>query len=1091
MNPMATSFDLHAAQMADPGTRQADRLNPHLDAAYAPLDERQDVDLVLAAHALAAKLNFYEDSPEQVAGNWQEILQGSLLRPLPGDTPDSLRARVAALMQGAEGAVGADGADGKLPPHLALLMVFAKLARHPRTLLNDFTRQHLNFQMQTVLAFTPKAAQPDHAHVLVDLKKGAPALELQPGQWLSGGKDAQQQELLYQPVRPTVLNHAKVAQLRSVSHASHRLVCAPIADSIDGLGGKLPPDNPVWPPFAQALPDRPALPSATTGFALASPLLRLSEGTRTVTLTLYLDGLRERLSAEALAASFEVLLSGPKGWIGPYALKAVSSTAAKQRALQFTLEADQPAVVDLSDVHAQPFEAGLPVAQLLLKPDGLLGHDALAGLSLQQVKLAVVVKDMRKLVLEGELGALDAKKPFLPFGSQPAEGSRFFIGCAEALGKSLSALTLNMVWQGAPTTQADLTTRYASYTNQASLAHGVAVQADWADARAQHKTATGTILPAATTGIQLDLDKANYKVRKVSKGRLQEAYALYQSGSAVARKQGDIKAWLHQQQHENPYQNQRENQRQNQQESQRQRPPRQAEPPEPPVPATVRPGFITLSLTTDLLHGDYRNDAIRMLLLTADAKPPTVIQEPYTPKLKELTLSYEAETERTAIHDESLSAFTEAEVAFYHVDVFGVAREHLWLSRQRSWMKQASVSLLPRHTAAGELFIGVSGVQAGEPLSLLLQAQEGSADPLAHVQAVRWSVLADNAWQALNPGPDLPLDTTSGLRRSGLINVVLPGNVTTDNTRMPAGLVWLRAAIAQEPRAACSLVGVHANAVEVAWVDQGLGASHLANALPAGRITRLKSPVAEIKALSQPYPSFGGALMEDDAALSRRAAERLRHRGRAITPWDHERLVLEAFPMLDRVKCIPYANSQSWRAPGCVMLVVVPNLRLQHQVGLLTPRVDLDTLQRIEAFVLQRSAMCLQATPAGQTSAPTSAQTSAVTVRNPRYQPVQLSFKVCMRDGFAFSYYKAQLNQAIVQTLSPWAFDVGRPLNFGGRVVRSALVDAIESLDYVDYITDVKLARIDHPGEDQPELAPQEPDVILVSATEHDIQEIT
>ncbi|KGM40463.1 hypothetical protein JY96_11540 [Aquabacterium sp. NJ1] len=1064
MNPMATSFDLHAAQMADPGTRQADRLNPHLDAGQAPLDDRQDVDLVLAAHALAAQLNFYEDTPEHVAGNWQAILQGSVLRPQAGDTPDSLRARVAALMQ---------SPDGSLPPHLALLMAFARLARHPRALLNDFTRQHLNFQMQTVLGFSPKPAQPDHAHVLVDLKKGAPPVEFKPGQWLSGGKDAQQQELIYQPVRPAVLNHAKVMQLRAISHADGRLVCAPMADSIDGLGGKLPVDNPAWSPFAQALPDRPALPLATTGFAAASSLLRLSEGTRTVTLTLYLDGLRERLSAEALAASFEVLLSGPKGWIGPYALKAVSSSDAKLRVLQFTLEADQPAVVDVGEVHVQPFEPGLPVAQLLLKADGLLGHDALAGLSLQQVKLAVAVKDMRKLVLESELGVLDAKKPFLPFGPQPAEGSRFFIGCAEALAKPLSALSLNLVWQGAPTSQADLTTRYASYTKQSSLAHGVSVQADWADARAQHKTAMGTVLPAAATGIQLTLEQANYKAnkaQKLGKGREQEAYALHTSGSAMARKQADVRDWLRQ--HEAQHEALREGPHQR----------RQPEPPEPPVPATVRPGFITLSLNTDLLHGDYRNDAIRMLLLTADLKPPTVIQEPYTPKLKELTLSYEAETGRTAIHDASLSAFTEGEVAFYHVDVFGVAREHLWLSRQRPWMKQASVSLLPRHTAAGELFIGVAGVQAGEPVSLLLQTQEGSADPLAHAQTVHWAVLADNAWQALNPGPDLPLDTTSGLRRSGLVSVVLPDTVNTDNTRLPAGLVWLRATIAQEPRAACQLVGVHANAVEVAWVDQGLGARHLANALPAGRITRLKSPLAEIKALSQPYPSFGGALMEDDAALSRRAAERLRHRGRAITPWDHERLVLEAFPTLDRVKCIPYANSQSWRAPGCVMLVVVPNLRLQPQLGVLTPRVDLDTLQRIEAFVLQRSAMCLQATPAGQTS--------AVTVRNPRYQSVKLSFKVHMRDGFAFSFYKAQLNQAVVQTLSPWAFDVSRPLNFGGRVVRAALVDAIEALDYVDYITDVKLAREDHPGEDQPELAPQEPDVILVSAAEHDIQEV-
>lgn len=1025
--------ELNPAQTADAGTRQADRVNQHLDAAHAPLDDRTPADLIVAASALAGKLNYFDASTAQPNGNWQDVL----LRPFPADTADSYRARVAAMLR---------TTDGCVPPHLALLMAYAQLARHPRAQLNDFTRQHLNFQMQTVLAFTPKAAQPDHVHVLLELKKGAPSIVIQPGQLLSAGKDNRQNELFYDPIRPTVLNHAKVASLRAVTHVGERLVCAPVADSLDGMGGKLPPDDVVWSPFAQALPDRPALPTATTGFALSSGLLRLAEGIRTVTLTLYLEGMQEIHTAEDLAASFEVLLTGPKGWIGPYAIKPISTTRDGLRKLQFTLGDDQPAVVDISAVHGQPFEPGQPVAQLLLKTDGPLSHDELVSLNLDQIKLAVSVQGMRKLVLESELGLLDAKKPFLPFGAQPSDGSRFFVGCEEALGKSLTNLSIELVWQGAPATQAELDARYSGYTNGSKLGNGVAVQADWADARAEHKRVVQLMLPAPAAGHTLVLEKTNLKVRNVDQPA---AYALRNSGSAAGRLLAQLEERLHHKRSE-----------------------------EKPVPATVRPGVITLSLLTDLLHNDYRTDAVTNLLLAK----PVVIKEPYTPKLKELTLSYDAESGLTPLNKGGQKDFVTSDLAFYHVDVFGVAREHLWLTHQRKWARQRSVTLMPRHTAAGELFIGLSGVVAGEPVSLLLQVQEGSADPLAHTQDVRWAALADNAWHALTPGPDLPLDTSNSLRRSGIVQIVLPDSVTTDNTRLPAGLVWLRAAIPAEPRAACNLVAVHTNAVEVAYVEQGHGAAHLADGLPAGKITRFKSPLAQVKALSQPYASFAGALEEDDISLARRAAERLRHRGRAITAWDYERLVLEAFPTVDRVKCIPYANSRSWRSPGSVMLVVVPNLRKRNTMGVLQPRVDLDTLAQIEQFVLPRSAMCLQARQAGQDS--------SVTVRNPRYQAVKLSFKVQMRDGFAFSFYKARLNEAVVQTLSPWAFDVRHPLNFGGRVVRSALVDAVEALPYVDYVTDVRLAREDHPGEDQSELSPLEPDVILVSAAEHQITEI-
>ncbi|MEY4764485.1 MAG: hypothetical protein RI907_1158 [Pseudomonadota bacterium] len=1065
-NAPATAHGPSAAQMASPGTSQGDRLHPHLAATHAPLDDREPVDIVLAARAIAGALHHFDVSPTQPAGRFDEVLlpltpaeravQQSLTDALaqhPSDvaTHTALRARLQALLRARLHAM-LHRDDGQVPPHLALLMAYAQLASQPRAVLNDFTRRHLAFQMQTVLGFQPRPALPDHAHVLVTLKKGAAPLALSTDQRLSAGKDSAGQALTYAPVRPTVLNHAEVAEVRSVGHAAGRLVMAPLARSLDGLGAKLPAERPVWSPFALPLAGRPTLPVGVTGFALASPLLRLAEGQRSITLTLALDGLQAPHTPAALAASFEVLLTGPKGWLGPFPLTADTGAASHLRQFRCQLDADQPAVVDLSAVHLQAFEPGLPVLQCRIKADGPLGHDAMAGLSVRQVQLQVSVHGMSQLPLEGDLGAIDPKKAYLPFGPQAAPGSRFFIQSSEALGKTLSRLQLNLVWQGAPATQQELNTRYANYSGKAGLASGVSMRAQWADASARAEAITFTGLPAVGGSLSVPL-LAPQARPFISKIGWPAALALFSGGSALARNKASLADWLR---------------------------PRPS--PVPAAPANVLPGRITLTLVTDLLHEGYRTDTIAKIVAQKPAELPA---EPLTPKLQSLTLDYDAETPMTRLDLATEDSFTQADVALYHVDVFGVARVHPWLTTLRPWVQQGATPLLPPH-AAGELYIGLRGVGAGEPVSLLLQAEAGSADPLATVQTVRWSVLADNSWHALPPGPDLPLDTTGDLRRSGLVQALLPDAVNTDNTLLPAGLVWLKAEVPGDPRAACQLVDVHANAIEVAYVDEGHAASHLGSALPAGAINKLLPPQTAIKALAQPYPSFDGALQEDEGALARRAAERLRHRQRAITAWDHERLVLDAFPQLARVKCVPYAHAGSWRAPGSVMLVVLPDLRQRAFAGVLQPRVDLDTLQRIEAFVLARSPLWLQQVPTGAPAG----TTSAIAVRNPSYQAVRLAFKVRMRPGYAFSFYKGELNAALVRALSPWAFDADQTLDFGGRVVRSALVNFVEALPYVDHVTDVRLAREGVPGEDASELQPRSPDEILVSAALHLIEEI-
>ena len=1029
--------DLLDAFAAAPGTAQPERDDPRLSPASTPIDDRSTAQLLQSLHALAGLIQHHAQWPVSATpGNWQPYL------------PSGDIATLEALVQ---------GTDGQLPPHHGLLVAFLQLLARPQARLNDFTAQHLNYQMQRVLGFTPRGPQPDRAHLVFELKKGAAAVEIALPQLFSAGKDAAKVEQRFAPVRPTVIGRARVARLASIVRDGQRLLFAPVANSADGLGTPLPPAAPHWPPFG-----RTGLPAAPVGFAIASPLLRLAEGQRTVRLKLRLSGLPAGVDAATLAAAFDAHLTGPAGWIGPLPMSGASS--GDLLTLEVAVGPAQPAVVDHAPaIHLHAFPAALPVVQCLLKPGAELAYGALDNVAVRSAQVSVEVEDMRALTLENDDAALDPKKAFLPFGAQPAVGSRFHVGCAEALAKPVSSLKIRLAWQGAP---ADLCDWYEGYARRSTLSNGVGATTGWRDASGtEHRAANVTLIarnPALTT---LDV-VAGSASSAATYAPAMQMQSLFQGGSAMA---ANVASSM-----------------------QLAQPIARSAPfmsghagltgitaitgllgmgagtaMAAVAPTAPRAGFVTVSLIEDLLHRDFMRDATT----AATASSPKVLNPPYTPKVQEITLDYAAESDESRLADPSQAAFTDTAVQFFQIDALGLAREHAWLNAKRPWAPQGGIGLLPAHPASAEFLVALDGAQPGDSQSLLVQVAEGTADPLAEAQGIQWSVLADNAWRTLGTG-ELVQDDTRGLRASGLVGLVLPRETTTANTRLPAGPVWLRATTAGAPQAACNIVGVHANAVEVVFADQGNDPARLARALPPGSIAKARTPLAAVKTIAQPYASFGGALQEDDASLSRRAAERLRHRNRAVNRWDCERLVLQAFPSVHRAKCIPHASDSSWLAAGHLTMVVVPDLRNRPTVNPLQPRVDLDTLARIREHL---SARCGPQT--------------RVHVRNPGYRPVQLDFKVRLRAGFGFNFHGPQIDKAIVQALSPWAFDGATPLGFGGRVVRSELLDFVEALPWVDFVTDFRLT-LEGDTRDRDEIVPDTPDAILVSAPSHRIVEL-
>jgi hypothetical protein len=162
-------------------------------------------------------------------------------------------------------------------------------------------------------------------------------------------------------------------------------------------------------------------------------------------------------------------------------------------------------------------------------------------------------------------------------------------------------------------------------------------------------------------------------------------------------------------------------------------------------------------------------------------------------------------------------------------------------------------------------------------------------------------------------------------------------------------------------------------------------------------------------------------------------------------------------------------------APGHVMVVVVPDLRNRNAPDQLRPKVDADTLVRIDEFLAAR-------TPA----------TVSRLVKNPAYQRLRVSCLVRFHTGCEFNFHRAATAEALTRALSPWAFDGSRPLGFGGGVYASTLLNLVEELPYVDYLTDFQLLTEDESGTLVPveHAVPRTPDAILVSDAVHDIGEV-
>lgn len=413
-------------------------------------------------------------------------------------------------------------------------------------------------------------------------------------------------------------------------------------------------------------------------------------------------------------------------------------------------------------------------------------------------------------------------------------------------------------------------------------------------------------------------------------------------------------------------------------------------------------------------------------------KEVVIPNEPWTPIIKNISLDYTATAENT-------------DIDFIHLYPYEgtYKKEEITLEP----------SLFPVFCDEGSLFIGLKDLVPGSNLNMLFQLAEATADSESDKEEVNWHYLDNNQWKTLRNGFEVLDDATDGLTTSGIVKFALPENMTSDNTILPKGLHWVKASIPKNSKAVSETIGIYTQAIRAVFTNEATNDKlRLGKPLEAGAISKLNEADTSIKKLVQPFDSFGGRQPEAEGHFYVRVSELLRHKGRAIQKFDYERIALEAFPQLFKVKCINHSfalNAYKYKndfpiAPGYVLLAVIPDLNQLKAAQSFEPRVPVSMLDDIQEQMRKLTSPFVR-----------------FRAMNPRYEKIHFCLKVKLIQGKDENYYKEQLKQDLREFMAPWAVGKYDKLTFGQCVSRSEIVRFLEMLDYVDYIIELVMRHND------------------------------
>ncbi len=972
-------------------------------------------------------------------------------------------------------------------PDIALFISFLKIFKNVQNDYNNITERLQEFYYKNILQLKPHNGSSDYTYIFFETADQVDRYILKKGALLAAGLNEDGRDILFETTDDLEITKASIEEIRTVYSSrlddldtsnyklTSHLYSAPIANSVDGFGKFKEIRNP-WPIFGEEQEYKASEESnmglARLGFAFSSPILHLSEGKRTITVRfdfskestriykrlvydIYLKVNKDRKANEPAKIlqeifydrifnqvdkerNFKIFLTSTLKWheVQPNTItfKAVGDgdwvfdtelqdeenmNILNALEISFTLPNSVPPIVSYDPaIHeGSVFDSPDPLIQFVLNDKKQpLVYSFFQSLAIEKINIKVDVDRIRMIKIYDEQGSFYEGRNIYPYGLQPQRGSLSYIGAPELFKKELTEAAVHVEWDKLPETVEEFEEHYKGYDDPL---HPATIKVQFGViSNFDHNMPGDEALefPMFTT------TEGNEEIHPVTK--LDRSHYVLDAEKLALL---DIIPNFDLPE-ENPYQD------------------------------NMETGYFIMQIVEPrhaLYNNIYQNELQQAINKNIEnpEDQKKFPQAPIIPFYKNAYLSYKAESEWNILHGD----INKPEMNF-HIHPYGVETVFEAGNTYKSHM-------LPEYNNDGYLFIGLKDVNPPETISLFfeLTSEETTDQTIKNIPYIKWMFLSENRWIPFDDSK-LIFDSTYGFTETGIIRLQLPLTITDNNTILDEGLFWIGATIIGDVSKICKAIHLTTNGVLAKWVFDLENNDRLFDELPEGTIKALKNDIRQIKNVSQPYPSFGARLPENLREFNIRVSEKLRHKDRAITHWDIERITLEKFNKVHQVKVLSYlsdpidkddsdkkeyvfeneeANEESYGIEHLkgIKVVVIPQRELNKVT--FTPKFSLHRLLLIEQYLTQRISPFM-----------------SIQVLNPKYEHVRVIANVKFIENFNNGQTLNRLFEDVNKFIAPWLYDENHEVKIGGSINENVLQTYIKGLDYVKFLTKFSILHI-------------------------------
>jgi hypothetical protein len=953
-------------------------------------------------------------------------------------------------------------------PHVGLLLAFLQLYRHVQADINKIPERQLQFYFQEVLGMQKKPRNPDRMMLVFEKDSAVSRLRIPRETIILAGQNRAGEPRRYALERELLVSGASIHAIRTLFVSRNQQVDLHSRfQTVTGLYAAEPSagigSSSGWSALGEEQRFLGAvertMQDARVGFAISSPTLRLAGGERTIDFIFrftessfhYLTNLlldishHRRLKPEEIfhavfSGSAEVTFTGLEGWEQATDVRFLPPDSWDQRllTLRIILGKGDPAVCAYrEEFHQAGLQADQPVFSVRL--NGMQAYHPythLQFLDMEEVDIKVGVQDLRTLRLHSSTGPLDDAGPFEILGASPKKGSFLLIGNDEIFAKRLDSLQIGWDFYGLPFDEKGTASYFASYP------YGIDNQSFQLriSALSDHRFHPRPHEPAQL----IPLFSAARKDSAVEDHRLIEDIDL-----SRLRIRHDVRI---QPEDVEDYSNRK------------------------------ALGYLKLELAAPVIgfghevYAQVYNGAVNRSYNIKEAKNgvlPNIEmpKEPITPLAENLFVNYTASSRLYFAPALTAQNERDGHHAFFHLHPFGFRKIY-------SEGRVTGSGVIPRFDQEGSLFIGLKDVAPGMTINLLFELERNDKWSVGRRTELHWMYLSHDVWRPLKAERVL-FDETNGLIHSGILSIELPEDMSDDNETMGPGTFWISAGAIQKAALVSRIKRIHTDAVTAVFQDDGSDPDHPIS-LPAGSAEELAKPIQGVLRILQPLATTGGRPQEDNTGFNQRVSEVLRHKNRAITAWDIERLLMRRFDWLAHVRAFGYAGHERFMQEGEVVVAALPTLRGEEVFY--QPLLDPGQIMQMEQFLKELSSPFAR-----------------ITVRNPSYEYLWIKCKLQI-DGVEIGATLKRLHEDLLRFICPWFYGQVRWAMNMPPFKRSEILNFIQTRSYIRFVTgfsvirmiiddDGKYQLLDSAREEEPDdIRPAYPWSIPVPLSNHQIE---